>query len=350
MSDPELTHDQKTQRLIWGALVALVTIGLAASTALLVDYLRPLPLFCSETGGCAELRRSVYAQVFGAPTPLFGVIGYGALGVLTLLRGDLPRFFQLVAAMFGALAAAYLLFLQVSLSTFCGYCMTVDVVTIIVLSIVLMRVRTEADAESWQATLGGGAVIALGAAVPLLSHVLVRTQVPELVSEEMKKTPHGEVTIVDFVDFECPFCRQTASDFAPTLGKYKGKFRLVRKEVPLTKIHPHALTAARAECCAELMGQADPMADELMSMPIEDLTDDGCTKAAGRFGINEQAFRACLSDPRTMQRIDADGADFQSIHGKSLPLIWINDQVIEGAQGPDKLREAMEKALTEVGS
>jgi len=55
----------------------------------------------------------------GVPTPLFGVIGYVILALLTLLRGDAARFLQLVAAMFGALAAAYFLFLQFSLSTFC---------------------------------------------------------------------------------------------------------------------------------------------------------------------------------------------------------------------------------------
>jgi uncharacterized membrane protein len=349
MADLELTHEQKVQRVIWGALVALLAIGLAASTALLVDYLRPLPLFCSESGGCAELRHSPYAQIFGAPTPLFGVIGYVVLGVLTLLRGDIARFLQLIAAMFGALAAAYLLFVQFSLSTFCSYCMTVDIVTIVVLSVVLMRVRTEADAETWRATAGGAAVIAFAGAVPLLSHVLVRTHVPELIAEEMKKTPPGQVTIVDFVDFECPYCRQTASDFAPTLDRYKGKFRLVRKEMPLTAIHPHALAAARAECCAESLGKGDAMADQLMSVPVAQLTDDGCTAIAESLGLDAAAFRACLDDPKTAKRIEADAADFKAVHGRPLPLIWINDQIVEGAQGPERLREAMEKALSEVG-
>jgi protein-disulfide isomerase len=249
---------------------------------------------------------------------------------------------------FAALAAAYLLFIQFSVSTFCTYCMTVDFWTIVLLSVVLMRVRTEADSDSWRASAWVTGVFALSASIPLLANVLIRPHVPDLINEEMKKTPHGQVTIVDFVDFECPYCRQTAADFAPTLAKYRGKFRFVRKEMPLT-MHTHALAAAHAEWCAESMGQGDAMADKLMAAPVDDLTDDGCAAIAATLGLNEPTFRTCVSDPKTQQRIDADGADFKAVHGHGLPLIWINDQLVDGAQGPDRLREAMDKAFAEVG-
>jgi protein-disulfide isomerase len=211
-----------------------------------------------------------------------------------------------------------------------------------------MRVRTEADSHSWRASAGVFGVFALSAAVPILAGVLIHPRVPELVAQEMKKTPPGQVTNVDFVDFECPYCRQTAADFAPTLAKYRGKFRFVRKEMPLTKIHTHALAAAHAECCAESMGVGDAMADELMTAPVEDLTDDGCAAIAANLGLNEAAFRACTSDPKTQERIDADETDFKAVHGHGLPLIWIDEQLIDGAEGPDRLREAMDKAFAGV--
>src|SRR5678816_2090715 len=176
------THDEReerTQQLVYGAIVALTALGLAASAALLVDYLRPLPLFCSESGGCAQLRASQYSHILGLPTPVFGVAGYSVLAVFSLLRGDTARFLHLVTATFGALAAAYFLYLQVSLSTFCGYCMTVDITSIVLLSLVLMRVRTEADGFDARASLGIGGLFSCAVALPLLSHALVRTQVPE---------------------------------------------------------------------------------------------------------------------------------------------------------------------------
>lgn len=349
MADSELT-EHKTQRLVYVAIVVLTALGLAASTALLVDYLRPMPLFCSETGGCAQLRASSYSHILGLPTPVFGVAGYSALAVFTLLRGDTARFLHLVTATFGALAAAYFLYLQVSLSTFCGYCMTVDVTSIVLLSLVLMRVRTEADGFSARASVGIGGVFSCAVALPLLSHALVRTPVPEVIAAEIQKTPPGEVTIVDFVDFECPYCRQTAADLEPSLQKYRGKFRLVRKQMPLTRIHPHAATAARAACCGETFGKGDEMASKLISAPVEQLDDEGCTKIAASLGIDEQAFKACMADPRTQQKIESDQAEFKAAKGHALPTIWIQNDVIEGAQGPERLQKAMDKAIADLGS
>jgi uncharacterized membrane protein/predicted DsbA family dithiol-disulfide isomerase len=348
MAESELT-EARTQRLVYVAIVVLTALGLAASTALLVDYLRPMPLFCSETGGCAQLRASSYSHILGLPTPVFGVAGYTVLAVFTLLRGDTARFLHLVTATFGALAAAYFLYLQVSLSTFCGYCMTVDITSIVLLSLVLMRVRTEADGFSARGSVGIGGVFSCAIAVPLLSHALVRTQVPEVIAAEMQKTPPGQVTIVDFVDFECPYCRQTAADLEPTLQKYRGKFRLVRKQMPLTRIHPHAATAARAACCGETFGKGDEMAAKLISVPPDQLDDDGCSKIASSLGIDDQAFKACMVDPRTQQKIESDQAEFKAAKGHALPTIWINDEVIEGAQGPEKLQKAMDKAISDLG-
>jgi len=59
-------------------------------------------------------------------------------------------------------------------------------------------------------------------------------------------------------------------------------------------------------------------------------------------------FRACLTDPKTERRLESDAADFKAVHGHPLPLIWINDEIIEGSPGPERLAQAMDKALSEV--
>src|SRR5260221_12336915 len=82
MGEGELTtnasdeREERTQQLVYGAIVALTALGLAASAALLVDYLRPMPLFCSESGGCAQLRASQYLHNLRLPAPVFGVGGF----------------------------------------------------------------------------------------------------------------------------------------------------------------------------------------------------------------------------------------------------------------------------------
>jgi uncharacterized membrane protein/predicted DsbA family dithiol-disulfide isomerase len=342
-------REERTQQLVYGAIVALTALGLAASAALLVDYLRPLPLFCSESGGCAQLRATSYSHIGPIPTPAFGVAGYSVLAVFALLRGDTARFLHLMTATFGALFAAYYLFLQVSLHTFCGFCMTVDITSIVLLSLVLMRVRTEADGPAARGSLAIGAMFAAAIGVPFLSHALVKTKVPEVIAQEITKTPPGEVTIVDFVDFECPFCRQTSIDFEPVLTKYAGRYRLVRKQVPLSR-HPHAATAARAAACGETFGKGDEMAAKLFAQPVDQLDEDGCVSLAQSLGIDADAFRACTADPRTQKKIDADAADFKAAQGHALPTIWIGNEVIEGMQGRDRLQNAMDKAISELGS
>jgi predicted DsbA family dithiol-disulfide isomerase/uncharacterized membrane protein len=342
-------REERNARLVYVGLVALTTLGLFASAALLVDYIRPLPLFCSESGGCGQLRQSAYAHIGPLKTPMVGVIGYLTLASLTLARGPVARFLHLVAASFGACAGVYYLSLQFKLSTFCVYCMCVDLSSIALLGLVLLRVRLESDGFGRRGSAAVGALFAAALVIPFVPHALIKTPVPEVIAQEMKKTPPGQVTVVDFIDFECPYCRQTWTDFEPVLEKYRGKVRVVRKQVPLVTKHPHALTAARAACCAESMGQGDAMAARLISMPPDDLTEDGCAAAAQSLGLDEPAFRACMSSPTTQAQIDADGAEFKAAHGHALPTLWIGSQKIEGAEGPEALQKAMEKALEEVG-
>jgi protein-disulfide isomerase/uncharacterized membrane protein len=348
---PRLSPDDaRTLRLVYGVLVVLTTVGLAASAALLVDYLRPMPLFCSESGGCGQLRQSAYAHIGSIPMPAFGVAGYLVMGALLLARGDVARLLHLVAASLGAFVAALLLYLQVRLSTYCAYCMTVDLTSIALFGVVLMRVKLEADGpKDSKMAFGVAGLFIAAVGVPFVSNALIKTPVPEVIAKEIAQTPPGQVTVVDFIDFECPYCRETAADFQPILDQYRGKVRVVRKQMPLFPKHPHSLVAAQAACCAEQMGKGDEMADKLISMPVPDLTEDGCASAAVGLGLDDGAFRTCMRSPATQKQIDADAAEFKAAHGHALPTIWIGKQKIEGAEGAEALRKAMEKAIAEVG-
>ena len=92
------------------------------------------------------------------------------------------------------------------------------------------------------------------------------------------------------------------------------------------------------------------MAAKLFTTPVDQLDDEGCTKIAQSLGIDADAFKACMADPSTQKKIDADGADFKAAQGHALPTIWIGSELIEGAQGPEKLQKAMDKAISDLGS
>src|SRR5262249_3784086 len=150
---------------------------------------------------------------------------------------------------------------------------------------------------------------------------------------------------VDFVDFECPFCRETHEGLRPILEQNKDKLRLVRKNVPLTRIHPHAMEAARAACCGEELGMGDAFAEALLSTSADELTRQGCEKIATQLGLDVDRFRACVRAPQTEARIKSDAEDFKSSGGHGLPTIWIDAQKLEGAQDEATLEAAVRSAL-----
>jgi protein-disulfide isomerase len=329
---------QKGTLARWGASLLPTLTGLVASAILLVDYVRPAPVFCDEGGGCDAVKQTAFAHVLGIPTPVFGIAAFLSFGLLALLAGA------------GAALALLLLAIQAKIGHFCVYCSMADVSMLVVAGAATWRLRSawdlpEARAPRWLS----GAVVTAALAAPLIVGFTKKSPLPPTIEAELAKTPRDQITIIDFVDFECPFCRMTHAALTPVLEAKKDRIRFVRKQVPLTRIHPHALDAARAACCGEALGKGDAMANALFEAPAEELTADGCAKLALSLGIDGDAFRACVGDPKTDARIQADSADFKASNGKGLPTIWIEGQKLEGMQPEEVLDEAVRTALDRKG-
>lgn len=322
-------------------------LGLGTSAALLVDYVRPAPVFCEENGGCDVVKRTVFAAVFGIPTPVFGLVAFAALAVLALLRGKRYRVAHLVVASGAALVALALLFVQLLMNVYCKFCTVVDVSALALLVGTIVRAKIAWDpppGRAFPALLASAFALAL--ALPLGFGFLQPIKIPAPIEAELQKTPPGLVTVIDFVDFECPFCRMTHQELSPIVAEQRTRLRVVRKQVPL-RMHPHSMDAARAACCGERMGKGDEMADALFSAPIEELTPEGCEKIAASLGLDPAAFRACAKDPKTDERIQSDVAEFKASRGHGLPTIWINTQKLEGAQPGPVLESAIKGALAQ---
>jgi predicted DsbA family dithiol-disulfide isomerase len=195
---------------------------------------------------------------------------------------------------------------------------------------------------------GGAAVLAAALLLPLVGATRARP-LPRAIGDEIARSPRGIVTVVDFVDFECPFCRVTQAELAPLLAQHPDRLRLVRRQVPLS-IHPHARDAARAACCAELFGKGDSMASALFAAPVESLTREGCEQMAESVGLPLASYRACVADPATDARIESDRVEFKSAGGYALPTIWIDGEKLVGAQPREALERAIDSALARAGS
>jgi predicted DsbA family dithiol-disulfide isomerase/uncharacterized membrane protein len=332
-------------------LLAPVVTGLAASAALAVDYIRPSPVFCDPDSGCAALKQLTRVAFFaGVPTPVWGLVGFLTIGAFAVQRGSFARNAGLAFASVAALVAVGLLGLQAFLQTWCPFCVVTDTSACIVFGLSLWRKLGGWDPPAARLPRAGLALCMAPAIVaPIAIGALRKPVVPEAILREIAQTPKGEVTLVDFADFECPFCRMTHASIAPVLAEHQGKVRVVRKHVPLTRLHPHALDAARAACCGDKLGKGDAMADALFSAPVDDLTPEGCAKLAVSLGLDEDAFRKCTVDPSTDERIKSDQATFKAAHGHGLPLLWIDEEKIEGYRQDGSIEKTIEEAIAKSG-
>lgn len=326
-----------------------VLAGLAASAALVVDYLHPLPVFCSEGGGCEAVRHTALAAPLGVPTPIVGLVGFLGLGVASLLPGRGARIAQVALATGASLVGAVLLAAQWAIGHFCPFCCVADTSAIAAAFVAWWRLLGAADTVAPRALVyaGAGCIVA-AALLPLTVGWRLGGRAPEVIRAEMARTPAGQVTLVDFVDFECPFCRMTNAALEPLLEEHRGRLRVVRRQVPL-RMHPHALDAARAACCGDRLGKGDAMASALFSAPVDELTREGCERLAQSVGLSLDAYRACVADPKTDESIESDRAAFKAAGGYALPTIWIDGNALIGAQPTETLEKAIVDALAHAG-
>ena len=97
------------------------------------------------------------------------------------------------------------------------------------------------------------------------------------------------VTLVEFSDYQCPFCRQANATVSQVEKKYAGKIRLVMKEFPLVSIHPQAMPAARAVIAAGMQGRYWEMHDKLFASP--QLDADTLERYAQEIGLDVERWK-----------------------------------------------------------
>ncbi|HSO37691.1 MAG TPA: thioredoxin domain-containing protein [Labilithrix sp.] len=330
------------------AVIAICAAALAASAVLLVDYVRPAAVFCDAEGGCGVVRRTIFAYPLGIPTPLFGIAGFLSIGLAQLLPGRRARIAQAMLASFGAIVALGLLAVQASMKTLCPFCAVADVSALLLVGLSVLRALRGWDPPAPRLQLAGG-VLAICAAVgvPLvvgMNKKAIPATLPPVIADELRATPRDRVTVVDFVDFECPFCRMTHAHLGPLLEARKDKVRVVRKHVPL-RMHAHAMDAAKAACCGERLGKGPEMTEALFTVPPEELTPEGCEALAAKHGLDAAAFRDCVKDPAIEARIKGDADTFRAAHGHGLPTIFIGDTKLEGSQERAVLEATLDGAI-----
>jgi len=152
------------------------------------------------------------------------------------------------------------------------------------------------------------------------------------------------ITIVEFSDFQCPFCRAWHQQtYQPLLDAYPGKIRIVYRDFPLTSIHPNAFPAAEAAQCANEQNAFWPYHDKLFSS--ENLGDDVYKQYAQDLGLDVAKFDDCLTTHKYQKYIQ-DNSDFAVNLGvNSTPTFFINGLAIVGAQPISVFQQVIDKEL-----
>lgn len=155
---------------------------------------------------------------------------------------------------------------------------------------------------------------------------------------------NAPITLVEFGDFQCPFCRQWEQEtYQPLLAAYPGKIRFVFRDFPLTSIHPNAMPAAEAAQCANAQGQFWAYHDKLFGS--ENLSDDVYKQYAQELGLDMTKFNDCLTNHTSAAAIQSD-MDFANNLGiNSTPTFFINGLAVVGAQPLNTFTSVIDKEL-----
>ena len=156
------------------------------------------------------------------------------------------------------------------------------------------------------------------------------------------------VTIVEFSDFQCPYCRQVQAPLKKILAEYEGKIRLVFRDFPLRNIHPQAQKAAEAAHCAGEQEKYWPYHDKLFS--ATNFHMDDLKKFAQELELNLEQFTTCLDSNKHAKGVDADMLDGQNAGVSATPSFFINGYPVSGAASYERLKELVEAALAQVAS
>jgi len=152
------------------------------------------------------------------------------------------------------------------------------------------------------------------------------------------------VTIVEFSDFECPFCGSLFPTLKQVEAKYGDKLRVVFRQFPLTNIHPHAQKAAEASLCANEQNKFWEMHDA-MFQDNKNLAVDALKQKASALKLDKAAFDACLDSAKNADSIKKDIFAGARLGVSGTPAMFINGRFFGGVLPFENLVKIIDEEL-----
>jgi len=156
----------------------------------------------------------------------------------------------------------------------------------------------------------------------------------------------AEVVLVEFSDFECPYCSRLSNTLNRVKENYADRIKLVFRQYPLPQIHSNAQKAAEASLCAADQDRFWEMHDLLFAdrknLKIEDLKEK-----ATELGLDMEQFNQCLDEGRHAATIARDLRAGMQVGITGTPALFINGRFMSGAVAYEKIVEVIEEELAD---
>jgi protein-disulfide isomerase len=165
----------------------------------------------------------------------------------------------------------------------------------------------------------------------------------------VKGDPKAPVTIVEFSDFQCPFCKKSEATLKDLLKKYDGRIKLAYLDFPLREIHPQAEPAAAAARCAGEQGKYWEYHDALFEDQSK-LDKAGLAERANRLKLDQRKFDACLASGKFKDKIEADLQEGTKAGVAGTPGFFIDGVFLSGTQPEAEFEKAINTALANAGT
>jgi protein-disulfide isomerase len=163
----------------------------------------------------------------------------------------------------------------------------------------------------------------------------------------MRGNPNAKVMIVEFSDFQCPYCRQAEATVKNVLAKHEGVVALSYRDLPLTSLHPMAFGAAEAGRCAGEQGKFWEFHDAMFADQAG-LDRNGLMAKAKKLNLDEKQFEACLTSEKYKTQITQDSQEASRFGLNGTPAFFINGVFLNGAQPEAVFEKAIKDELETV--
>ena len=161
----------------------------------------------------------------------------------------------------------------------------------------------------------------------------------------LRGNPNAQLTIVEFSDFQCPYCHSVESTLRKVLTKYEGQVNLAYRDLPLRDLHPQAQLAAEAGRCAAEQGKFWEYHDLLFENQNK-LAREDLVQHARTLKLDEKQFDSCLSGGKYKPLIEQERVLGLKAGVTGTPGFFINGKLLTGNLPQESFDKTIQEALT----